>query len=84
MKAKLEIECPEELLLGLREEPRHFARVIQEGAAISLFREGKISSGMAATWLNIPRIHFLAMAMQAGCELLSDSPEDLRRETALL
>lgn len=79
----LQIECPAELLLGLREEPDHFARTVQELAALSLFRDGKISSGMAATWLGVPRVQFLLMAMQAGCELLSNSPKDFSRETAL-
>jgi hypothetical protein len=84
MNATLEIACPSELLLGLREEPDHFARIVQELAAIALFRDGKLSSGMAAAWLGIPRVEFLLLAMRQGCELLSDTPADVARETAPL
>jgi len=77
------IDCPSELLLGLREEPLHFAKKVQEMAAIALFRDGKISSGMAASWLGIPRAQFLLLAMRQGCELLSDSPSDFSREIAI-
>ena len=83
MTTTLEIECPSEILLGLREEPGHFARVIQELAALALFKEGKLTSGMAASWLGIPRVQFLLLAMRAGCELLSDSPAEFSRETAI-
>jgi hypothetical protein len=83
MTTTLQIECPSELLLGLREDPTHFARVIQEFAALELFRQGKLSSGMAAAWLGIPRVQFLLQAMKAGCELLSDTSADFARETAI-
>lgn len=53
--------------------------------AIALFREGKLSSGMAARWLNIPRIHFLMKAMQGGtATLLQDNEDDFAREISLL
>lgn len=84
MNAKLEIECPEELLLGLKQHPGEFARYLKETAAYSLYREGRLSSGLAAQWLGLPRAHFILAAMRAGVEWLDDSPEDLRRETALL
>jgi predicted HTH domain antitoxin len=84
MIATLEIACPSEILLGLREEPRHFARVVQELAAIALFRDGKLSSGMAAAWLGVSRVEFLLLAMREGCELLSDTPADFARETTPL
>jgi hypothetical protein len=83
MTTTLQIECPSELLLGLREEPEHFATIVQELAAVALFKEGKLSSGMAAAWLSIPRVQFLLLAMRAGCELLSDSPAEFSRETAI-
>jgi len=83
MTTTLQIECPSELLLGLREDPGHFAAMVKELAAVALFRDGKISSGMAAAWLGIPRVQFLLLAMRAGCELLSDSPAEFARETAI-
>jgi hypothetical protein len=40
MTTTLEIECPSEILLGLREDAGHFAKVITELAALALFRDG--------------------------------------------
>lgn len=84
MNAKVEIECPEELLLGLKQHPGEFARYLKETAAFSLYREGKLSSGLAAQWLGLSRVHFIIAAMHAGAEWLDDTADDLRRETALL
>ncbi|WP_408034110.1 UPF0175 family protein [Thiorhodovibrio winogradskyi] len=63
---------------------RELADRVQRDAAMALFREGRLSSGLAAQWLGMPRVHFLLMAMAAGAELLEDTEEDFRRETALL
>ncbi len=52
--------------------------------AIELFKEGKISSGMASTWLNISRMAFLLKAMEAGAELLDNTLDNFDRETSLL
>lgn len=50
----LNIDCPPEILLGLHFDASQFAELIKLEAAITLFREGKFSSGMAARWLNMP------------------------------
>lgn len=85
MDAQIKVDCPQEILLGLHLDSSQFANVIKLHAAISLFREGKLSSGMAANWLGIPRIHFLMKAMsEGGAVLLTNSDEDFKRETSLL
>jgi hypothetical protein len=54
-------------------------------AYIALFREGKLSSGMAARWLKMPRVHFLLKAMRDGdAALLENNEDDFVRETSLL
>jgi len=63
MKNILEINYPQEILLGLHLDTEQFATLIKTETAIALFREGKISSGMAARWLEIPRVVFLLKAM---------------------
>lgn len=80
----IEITCPPEVMLSLHMNSRELSQRVQRDAAIALFREGRLSSGMAAQWLGIPRAHFLMMAMAAGAELLEDTDEDFQRETALL
>jgi hypothetical protein len=84
MKQTIEIDLPSELLIGLHTNAEGFSIFIKEQAAISLFKEGKISSGIASNWLNITRLAFLRLASDAGASLLQDSNDDYRRETALL
>jgi len=84
MKNMIHIQCPTELLVSLQINSETFADLIKFQTAIALFKQGRISSGMAARWLNIPRIIFLMQAMELGAELLEDSQDDFDRETKLL
>ena len=84
MQNTIQIEFPSEILLALHINAEKFADLAKTETAISLFKQGRISSGMAAKWLDIPRINFLFKAMEAGAELLKDSADDFRRETSLI
>lgn len=84
MQRTITIECPPELLIGIHLNAEDFAEYLKKQAAISLFKEGKLSSGSAAAWLGIARTVFLQMAFDAGATLLDDSNDDFQRETALL
>ena len=84
MKQTIQIDCPAEILLNIHLNAEGFAEYLKRQAAISLFKEGKLSSGTAAAWLEMPRAEFLYLAMQAGATLLDDSEDDYNRETALL
>ena len=80
MRNVVEIECPPELLIGLHANAEQFADRIKREAAYGLFRDGAISSGIAAHWLGVPRANFLLDAMRHGATLLDDSEDDFRRE----
>lgn len=80
----IEVECPSEILIGLHMDADDFSRFMKLQTAIALFREGKLSSGMAARWIGMPRVHFLLKAMQEGAVLLENNHDDFVRETALL
>lgn len=85
MKHTIEIDCPPEILMGLHLDAKRFAELVKLQSATALFREGKLSSGMAARWCGLPRVHFLLQAMQlGGACLLDDNDDDFSRETALL
>lgn len=84
MKHAIEIDCPPEILMGLHMDAQQFGNLVKLQAAIALFKEGKLSSGMAARWCDLPRVHFLMQAMQAGACLLDNTTDDFTRETALL
>jgi predicted HTH domain antitoxin len=78
------VECPSEILIELHMDTEHFSSLMKRQTALALFREGKLSSGMAARWTGMPRIHFLLMAMQEGAVLLDNNVDDFAREIALL
>lgn len=84
MKNTIEIECPPEILMGLHLDAQRFGELIKLQAAIALFKDSKLSSGMAARWCHLPRVHFLLQAMQSGAHFLDDNDDDFARETALL
>ena len=84
MNKIIEIECPQEILMGLHLNPEGLAAYMKEQTAITLFKEGKLSSGTAAAWLGIPRAQFLFTAMSHGAVLLDNSRDDFERETVLL
>jgi len=84
MKNTIEIECPPEILMGLHMDAQRFGVLMKLQAATALFKEGKLSSGMAAKWCGVPRVHFLMQAMQSGASLLDNTEDDFSRETALL
>ena len=80
-----EIACPTEILLGLHLGAKQFGDLVKKGAAIALFREGRLSSGMVANCLRLPRARFLLKAMQAGgTNLLDDCGGHFRRAASLL
>ncbi len=72
------------MVIGLGNNTEGLAKIVKLEAAIALFKKGKISSGMAAKWLDIPRATFLFKAMEQGAELLEDSADDFRREILLI
>ncbi|MHB1592418.1 MAG: UPF0175 family protein [Sulfuricella sp.] len=60
---KTQIECPQAILVGLHMNAENLAAYMKEQTAIKLFKDGQLSSGTAAAWLNMPRVHFLLLAM---------------------
>ena len=85
MQNTIEITCPQEILLGLHLDANQFADLVKEETAVALFREGRLSSGMAASWLGVPRAHFLLKAMRTGgANLLENNEDDFLREISLL
>lgn len=84
MQQTITIDCPAELLLGLHLSAEGFSDYVKKQAAINLFKEGKLSSGTAASWLGITRVAFMRLAFDAGAHLLDDNTDDFARETALL
>ena len=84
MSTHLEIDFPPEVLLELHVTPEGLAGLLKQKSALALFREGRLSSGLAARWVGLPRVRFLLQAMAEGAVLGEDSADEARREAALL
>jgi predicted HTH domain antitoxin len=64
----LQVQVPSELMeYGLR--PADVQRHVAEWLALSLFTEGRISSGKAARLLAIQRVEFLALLRRRGSRM---------------
>lgn len=53
---------------------------VQEGVVLSLFKEGKISSGLAAEMLRISRREFLDILYRKGLPYFDFDEEELEKE----
>lgn len=78
------IEFPEEVLASTQLSAERLAERAALETALALYREGRLSSGLAAKWVGEPRVSFLIRASAAGIPLLDDSLDDFERERSLL
>jgi predicted HTH domain antitoxin len=80
-QAIVEIQLPAPLLqLGFTKDEIQSRAV--EGMVLSLFTEGRISSGKAARLLSLSRIEFLAMLRERGIAYINYTPDELAEEFA--
>ena len=69
-------------LLEVGYDQNEIQRCVTEGLVISLFSEGRISSGKAARLLDIKRVEFLELLNSRGIAYINYSPEELAEEFA--
>ena len=80
-EATFEIQIPTPLLrYGFNQDK--IQNRITEWLVLSLFTEGRVSSGKAAQLLNISRIEFLALLRARGIAYIDYTPEELAEEFA--
>lgn len=78
------LEFPEEVLASTQMSAERLAERAKLETALALYREGRLSSALAAKWIGEPRVTFLIRASAAGIPLLDDSVDDFERERSLL
>lgn len=75
----IELNVPAPLLqLGIGRD--EIQRRLAEWLILSLFTEGRISSGKAARLIGISRVEFLALLRARGVAYLNYSPEEMAEE----
>lgn len=80
-EAVLQIHVPT-ALLDLGWDRNEIQRRLVEGMVISLFTEGRISSGKASQILGISRVEFLALLRERGVAYIDYTPDELAEEFA--
>jgi predicted HTH domain antitoxin len=76
-----QVSVPTPLLrLGL--DQNEVQRRITEWLVLSLFTENRISSGKAASLLNMNRVEFLALLRARGIAYINYTPDELAEEFA--
>ena len=81
LETTLEVRVPTPLLrFGFDQD--EVQRRLTEWLVLSLFTEGRISSGKAARLMNISRVEFLAVLRARGIAYINYTPGELAEEFA--
>lgn len=81
LETTFEVRVPVPLVrLGF--DQHEIQRRLSEWLVLSLFTEGRISSGKAARLLNISRVEFLSLLRARGIAYINFTPDELAEELA--
>jgi predicted HTH domain antitoxin len=71
------LQCPDELFTALGKRPTAAAVEITLMAALKLYEEGRLSSGMAAKFAGVSRAEFIHLCGKYGTTIFQQTPEEL-------
>lgn len=80
---KIEIELPQELLIGLNIPPAEITQKVREWLVLELFREEQISAGKAAELLNLTKGQFIDLLNLQNIPYLDLSPGELAQDVVV-
>ena len=81
MSTTFEVKIPPELL-SYGFQPDDIQNQVTEWLVLSLFKDGRVSSGKAARLLGLTRVEFLALLRRRGMAYIDFSPAELADEFA--
>jgi predicted HTH domain antitoxin len=76
------VECPDEVLLSLKEQPAEAAVEFRVAAAMKLFELGKLTSGRAAQLAGLSRVEFLQAAARYRVPAFRLTAEEVEQDAA--
>ena len=76
----ISIQCPDSVLISLKESPEEFAKEATKVLAVKLYEMGKLSSGRAAEFAGMSRISFLQILAEFGTPIFDLTKEELGRD----
>ncbi|MCG2775506.1 MAG: UPF0175 family protein [Desulfobacterales bacterium] len=74
------IQCPDSVLISLKETPEKFAKGATKVLAVKLYEMGKLCSGRAAEFAGVSRISFLQSLGNYGAPIFDLTKEELERD----
>ena len=74
------IQCPEEILVALKEDAQSFGRDITLTAAMKFYELGRLSSGRAAELAGLSRVAFLRRAAEFNISAWDLTATELRKD----
>ena len=76
------IQCPDEVLISLKEDAESFGRDLTLAAAMKFYELGRLSSGRAADLAGLSRVAFLSRAAEFKVPAWDLTEGELREDLA--
>ena len=76
----INIECPDSILISLKETPEQFAKEATKLLAVKLYEMGKLSSGRASELAGMSRVTFLQSLANYGATIIDMAKEELEKD----
>ena len=74
------VDCPDSVLISLKETPGNFAREAVKLLAVKLYEMEKLSSGRAAEFTGMSRVSFLQSLEKYNAPIFNLTKEELQRD----
>ncbi len=76
----IDIQCPDQILISLKEDAETFRRDLILAAAMKYYELGKLSSGRAAELAGISRVEFLGRTAEFRVPAWDMTVDELRQD----